>query len=298
MAGHHTHVDATAASADHSFELFPPRDDTAAIKLGVTIDRLAESEPGFFSVTFGAGGSTRRQSLTVLRYILEHTPVPATAHLTAVGKTRAELGDQIREFLDAGLTGFLALRGDPPSDGSESVSEVHSSAELVELIREVAGDTDVHVGVAAFPSGHPRERVRWQDVDALRAKQDAGANFAITQIFFDADEYLQYVRRARDAGVTIPIIPGVAPITRAAQLRRISELNGQAAPAALLAELDAATDPAHAAEIGATWASTLVRDVLAGGAPGVHYFTFNQHQGALRVHDRVRTLTAAPIPTT
>lgn len=310
--------DAIVAARDagvpaHSFELFPPRNDAAAIALGRTIDRLAASEPLFFSVTFGAGGSTRDRSLTVLEYILSNTRVRPVAHLTAVGSSVDEAAQRVREFLAAGISDFLALRGDPPAGGSDDVGAFGGGADLVRLIGEVAAEVRAGgassrpadaaaqatgrpvVAVAAFPSGHPRQTSRWSDVDALLAKQDAGAGYAITQAFFRPEDYLEYVERARRAGVTIPILPGIAPVTNERRLVRLAELSDQAPPADLLGAFESASDPAEAAEAGIRFAADLAAAAVAGGAPAVHYFTFNEYRATLRVHEAVLDrLGAAP----
>ncbi|MDQ1608258.1 MAG: methylenetetrahydrofolate reductase, partial [Microbacteriaceae bacterium] len=192
---------ACAPRTPFSFELYPPRSDAAAAALPATIDRLAAAEPDFISVTYGASGSSRTSSLEVLRYILDHTKVNPMAHLTCVGSSHAEANRLIREFLDAGITRFLAVRGDPPAgaaEGESGLGDLHSAAELVQLIhrvqaervpyeevpvpglplaREVKTERDrVRIAVAAFPNGHPRSRSASQDIDTLLAKQAAGAN--------------------------------------------------------------------------------------------------------------------------
>lgn len=269
-----------------SFELFPPRSDAAALALGRTIDRLAQVHPAFFSVTFGAGGSTRERSLTVLRYILEHTDVAAMAHFTCVGSSRAEVETLIGEFLDAGISSFLALRGDPPIDAPDDEGELASAAELVALIlhsqRVRAAQTPVQVAVAAFPNGHPRDERRGQDIEALLAKQAAGATLAITQLFWRAEDYFTFVSRAREAGVSMEILPGIMPVTSLARLRRLEELTGIEAPAELVRALGG-TDPAEA---GIHYAARLVRETLTN-APGVHLYTFNQHETLLATLERV-----------
>ena len=296
-----------------SFELFPPRTDAAALALGRTIDRLAEADPAFISVTFGAGGSSRSRSLTVLRYMLEQTTVEPMAHLTCVGSSHAEANRLVREFLDAGITSFLALRGDPPNgadaDDDSGIGDLDSAAELVQLIHRVqeerepfaqvgipgmAGVTQIRdrprperVAVAAFPTGHPRSRGPAQDVDTLLAKEIAGANLAITQLFWHADDYLGFVERARAGGVTIPILPGIMPVTTPARLARLTELTGVEPPAQLTIDLEIEPDSEAQAEIGITCAARLAADVLDGGAPGLHLYTFNRHEAVLEVLDRL-----------
>ena len=260
-----------------SFELFPPRTDAAALALGRTIDKLAEAHPAFISVTFGAGGSSRDRSLTVLRYMLEHTDVEPMAHLTCVGSSHAEANRLVREFLDAGITSFLALRGDPPdgADPDAGIRDLDSAAELVQLIHRVQeerepfaqvgipglpGVTQIRerprperVAVAAFPTGHPRSRGPAQDVDTLLAKEIAGANLAITQLFWRAHDYLGFVQP----------------------------------PAELEIDLEIEPDPEAQAELGIAFAARLAADVLDGGAPGLHLYTFNRHEVVLDVLDRI-----------
>lgn len=298
-----------------SFELFPPRSDAAALALGRTIDRLAEVDPAFISVTFGAGGSSRDRSLTVLRYMLEHTDVEPMAHLTCVGSSHAEANRLVREFLDAGVTSFLALRGDPPAGaGPESgIGDLESAAELVQLIhrvqeeREPFGQAGIpgipgatrilprprpeRVAVAAFPTGHPRSRGSRQDVDVLLAKEVAGANLAITQLFWHADDYLGFVERARAGGVTIPILPGIMPVTTAARLARLQELTGVPAPSELAIALEIEPDADALFDLGVDFAARLADEVLAGGAPGLHLYTFNRHEAVLAVLDRLGLAT-------
>lgn len=294
-----------------SFELFPPRTDAAALALGRTIDRLAEARPAFISVTFGAGGSSRDRSLTVLRYMLENTDVEPMAHLTCVGSSHAEANRLVREFLDAGITSFLALRGDPPTgaDPDAGIGDLDSAAELVQLIHRVqeerepfaqvsipglAGVTEIRerprperVAVAAFPTGHPRSRGPKQDVDTLLAKEIAGANLAITQLFWHADDYFGFVERARAAGVTIPILPGIMPVTTPARLARLTELTGVEPPASLAIDLEIEPDPDAQTELGIDFAARLAAEVIDGGAPGLHLYTFNRHEAVLDVVDRL-----------
>ena len=306
-----------AASADRpprppvSFELFPPRTDAAALALWRTIDHLTEVDPAFMSVTFGAGGSSRDRSLTVLRHMLEQTHVRPMAHLTCVGSSHAEANRLVREFLDAGITSFLALRGDPPAgaDPDAGIGDLGSAAELVQLIHRVQEEREPfeqvgipglpgvtrirerrrpeRVAVAAFPTGHPRSRGPSQDIDALLAKEIAGANLAITQLFWRAEDYLCYVERARAGGVTIPILPGIMPVTTPARLARLTELTGVEPPAALALALELEPDPEVQGELGIAYASRLAIDVLGGGAPGLHLYTFNRHEAVLDLLGRL-----------
>ncbi|WP_308799908.1 methylenetetrahydrofolate reductase [Agromyces silvae] len=292
-----------------SFELFPPRTDAAALALGRTIDRLAEAHPAFISVTFGAGGSSRERSLTVLRYMLDQTDVEPMAHLTCVGSSHAEANRLVRDFLDAGVTSFLALRGDPPLGAEDDgLGDLGSAAELVQLIHRVQeerepftqagipglpGASEIRerprperVAVAAFPTGHPRSRGPQQDVDTLLAKEIAGATLAITQLFWHADDYLGFVARARSAGVSIPIVPGIMPVTTPSRLARLTQLTGVEPPAQLAIDLEIEPDADAQNEIGVAYAARLAGEVLAD-APGLHLYTFNRHEAVLGVLDRL-----------
>jgi methylenetetrahydrofolate reductase (NADPH) len=290
----------------YSFELYPPRSAASELALYASLDRLVAASPEFIAVTYGASGSTRDASLGVLRHLLT-TPVAPMAHLTCVGWTYAEATRVIREFLDAGLTSFLALRGDPPAGMTEAddfLGDLTSAGELVQLIHRVQAERapfsqvdvpgfphakrlstgkKVTIAVAAFPNGHPRSRSVEQDLDTLLAKEAAGANLAITQLFFHAEDYLRFVEQARAAGVGMRILPGVMPILSSARLHRMIELTDERMPEDLLARLRAAGTPEAAYAVGIEHALGLASDLLAGGAPGLHLYTSNKHEAVLTV---------------
>lgn len=312
--------EAPTARPTFSFELFPPRNAAAeAALVGEALPALVAAGPEFISVTYGASGSTRGVSLDVLRRLLE-TSVKPMAHLTCVGSSFSEASRLIREFLDAGVTSFLALRGDPPTGVPESevfLGDLGSAGELVQLIHRVqaervpfrqldvpgaphakrlASGEKVTIAVAAFPNGHPRSRSRGQDLDTLLAKEAAGANLAITQLFFEADDFLGFVDDARAAGVTMRILPGIMPVVSVARLHRILELTEERMPTGLLRALEASDDPAS---VGIDHAIRLGRDLLEGGAPGLHLYTFNRHEAPLAVLDGAGLLPlSTPIGTT
>lgn len=301
-----------------SFELYPPRSGPAELELYRSLDHLVEAGPEFVSVTYGANGSTRGRSLRILRHLLNNTPVAPMAHLTCVGTTYAQAATAIRDFLDAGITSFLALRGDPPQgakEGEEFLGDLGSASELVQLIHSVqaarapfterpvpgfpgttriAARQKVTIAVAAFPNGHARSRSVEQDLDTLLAKQAAGANLAITQLFFHADDYLGFVERARSAGVTMRILPGIMPVLSPRRLERVLELSGESAPVELERALQGASDAAVQAAIGISHATALCAELVAGGASGLHLYTFNHHEAALAVLRGVGILESSP----
>ena len=272
-------------SLPFSFEVYPPRKPELQAALHATIQALAEAGPQFITVTYGANGSSRDASLDCLRYIRENTDVEPLAHLTCVGSTRAEITSVVDSFMEAGIRQFLALRGDPP-EGSDATSdylgELSSATQLVELIHARGGNR-VTVSVAAFPNGHPQSSTPQQDIDVLLAKQAAGAEFALTQLFFDAADYLQFAAAARQAGVTMPIIPGIMPVTSLGRLRRIVDITGERMPAELETALESAASPAEARAIGTAHAVALCRALVAGGAPSLHLYAFNEHETVLAV---------------
>lgn len=295
------------AEPTFSFELYPPRNAEADAALQRELVPLVASGPEFISVTYGANGSSRGVSLDVLRHLLAHTDVQPMAHLTCVGSSYAQASRLIREFLDAGVTSFLALRGDPPAgvaEGEMDLGDLGSAGELVQLIHNVqlerepfrthdvpgnprakrlARGRPVTIAVAAFPNGHPRSRSRAQDLDTLLAKEAAGANLAISQLFFEADDYLSFVADARAAGVTMRILPGIMPVLSPARLARVLDLTGEAVPEALARDLEAAPTPEAAHVVGVAHATALARELLAGGASGIHLYTFNRSEAPLAV---------------
>jgi len=304
-----------------SFELFPPRNEVAATMLWHTIRQLAAVDPEFISVTYGANGSSRESSLEVLRFILEQTSVVPLAHLTCVGSSHFEANRLVREFLDAGITSFLALRGDPPRgavEGDRFLGDLGSASELVQLIHRVQTERaqyatlssrsafgggaipssrqKVRVAVAAFPNGHPRSKRSNQDIDTLLAKQVSGATIAITQLFFHAEDYLGFVEEARMAGVTIPILPGLMPTTTSTRLERILDLTGERRPDELSRRLHASDSIDEQSAIGVDHAVSLSLEILAGGAPGLHLYTFNQHRAVLSVLDGIGLISGLTSP--
>jgi methylenetetrahydrofolate reductase (NADPH) len=300
-------VQAPARRPTFSFELYPPRTPAAEGALYEAIDRLTAVEPEFISVTYRPTGQDRTASLAVLDKLITEHRVQAMAHLTAVGSTYEEASRVIREFLDAGVTSFLALRGDPPEGMTEDddfLGDFATAGELVQLIhrvqaerspfsfhevpgnpsaRRIGSGEKVTIAVATFPNGHPRSRSRSQDIDTLLAKEAAGANLAISQLFFEADEYLSFVDEARAAGVTMRILPGIMPVLSVARLHRMLELSGETMPHRLLAALEAAPTPAATSQVGMDACIRLAQDLLAGGADGIHLYTFNRSEAPLAV---------------
>ncbi|PKQ27193.1 MAG: 5,10-methylenetetrahydrofolate reductase [Actinobacteria bacterium HGW-Actinobacteria-4] len=279
-----------APAATLSYELFPPRTPAAELALWDTIAKLATTAPDFASITYGASGSTRGTSRAVVKRLAEEHTIPPLAHLTCVDQSRAEVTAVIEEFMAEGVRDFLALRGDPPAgqvDWTPHPDGLLYASDLVRLIRDVAaahGIDNLSVGVTAFPAQHAQEQWRQQGLDVLKAKQDAGADFAVTQVFYDGAQWEALATDARAEGIGLPILPGIIALPNAARAARLEQLTGVPAPASTVdALLAAGEDPDAARAVGVATAAALARDLLDRGAPGIHIYTFNKHQAALEL---------------
>lgn len=277
-----------------SYELFPPRDPDPQSGTWAGIDKLLDSGPDYVSVTFGASGASQELTRTVLAHVLAKTGRPGLAHLTCVGRDRAGLERLVADMMAEGIRDFLALRGDPPRGQKEWIAPVGGlslAAQLVELIREVAerelGDAQaVSIAVAAYPAGNVQSRTN--AVAALADKQMAGADFAITQVFYQASDYALLKEAASYQGVRLPIVPGIIPFTDVARLRRLEGLSGVSVPPALSA-LEEIADPRERtrASLGATL--DFLDDLLQEGVPGLHFYTFNRPRPVLDLVSHLRS---------
>ncbi|MCB0975434.1 MAG: methylenetetrahydrofolate reductase [NAD(P)H] [Actinobacteria bacterium] len=276
-------ADVLTAGPTFSFEFFPPRDDDAQVELYNTLRDLQTLDPSFVSVTYGAGGSTRDRTHDLVVSILNDTTMTPMAHLTCVAHSRAELADILERYDAAGVENILALGGDPPADGSEFRSELEHAIDLVELVRSVG---NFSIGVAAHPEGHPRSPDRISDRKHLAAKL-ALADFAITQFFFDAEDYFGMIDELADLGVTKPVVPGIMPVTNVSQVTRFAQLSGAAFPTDLAERLHAAGDPDEVRRIGIDVATELCRTLLDGGAPGLHFYTLNKSPATREIYQRL-----------
>ena len=261
-----------------SFEFFPPKTDAMEEKFWESINKLAPLKPRFVSVTYGAGGSTRERTLRMVRHITSDTRVPAAAHLTCVGATRGEIDDVVRGFAEVGVKSIVALRGDPPEGiGQPFVPHpqgYQNAADLVAGIRKI-GDFDI--SVAAYPEKHPQSASWDEDIDNLKRKIDAGANRAITQMFFRNSDYLRFVERARKAGVTAPIVPGIQPIHSFKQISGFAARCGASIPDWLAERFAGLENDADThALVAAAVAAEQVTELLDEGITEFHFYTLNR----------------------
>ena len=260
-----------------SFEFFPPKTEEGEKNLRAALEELKKDTPEFVSVTYGAGGSTRDRTIGIVKWIKQELGIEAMAHFTCVGATVEDLRGTLDEIRASGIENVLALRGDPPQGQTEwtkTEGGLEYSTQLIDLIR---GSYEFAVGAACFPEVHPQAESPESDIRFLKEKVDAGASFLITQLFFDNAFYFEFVERARDAGITVPIIPGIMPVTNFAQVKRMSDMCGASFPEQYAAELEARKDdPDATADLGVAYATLQCSDLLARGAPGIHFYTLNR----------------------
>lgn len=280
-----------------SFEFFPPKTDAGLEQLRESVRALRDLKPTYVSVTYGAGGSTRDRTIDLVAEIQRHYGIEAMAHLTCVGATRDDIAVVLDRLRAAGVSNVLALRGDPPK-GQEKFEQVPGGFRYAgELAAFVKSNYSFCLGGACYPEGHV-ECVRLdgtrdlkKDLENLQQKVDAGVEFLITQLFFDNQAYFDFVARARAAGIGVPIIPGIMPITNVDQVRRFTQMCGATLPHTLLAELDRLKDnEAAVLSQGVAFAAAQCFDLLQRGAPGIHFYTLNKSSATRTILTALRTI--------
>lgn len=271
----------------YSFEFFPPKDPAGEERLWAAMAALEPLAPDFISVTYGAGGSTRERTIRITEEITGRTHIPTVAHLTCVGSTRDELSEILTHYHDAGIKSILALRGDPVGGPTAPwVSTPGGFTHSDELVALAAERGDFTIGVAAFPDGHPASRGNLdQDIEVLLRKEQLGASFATTQFFFDVSKWSSLVEKLAARGSTMPIIPGILPVTNVKQLERMAELGGTPIPTAIREEFSKVEGHVEGVKsLGIEIATEMCRELLDAGAPGLHFYTMNMSPATREIY--------------
>ena len=259
-----------------SFEFFPPKDDGGSRQLFASIEALAPLRPAFVSITYGAGGSTRARTVALAKEIQQHIGLTVVAHVTCVGAARSELREIFDDLARAGIQNVLALRGDAPP-GTPFVPVANGFAHANELISMLRRNYDFCIGAACYPEKHVEAATLEDDLAALEAKVEAGADFLVSQLFFDNAKYFAFARQVQARGIALPILPGLMPITNFSQIRRFVAMCGATIPPKLHVEMQARKDDVKAVEdLGVAYAAMQASELLQAGAPGIHFYTLNR----------------------
>jgi methylenetetrahydrofolate reductase (NADPH) len=275
-----------------SFEFFPPKDNEGFDKLFTTITQLKPCQPTYVSVTFGAGGSTRTKTIDLVGRIKNEIGLESMAHLTCVGSDKEYIAAILDTLQAQGIQNVLALRGDPPQGQEKFEKPENGFAYANELVAFIRANYDFCIGVAGYPEGHIECPDKKADLDHLKRKVDAGADFIVTQLFFDNRYYFDFIDRAQNLGIQIPIIPGIMPILNVKQVQRFTKMCGSTIPAALMERLDAVQDdPETVRQLGIDHATEQCERLLQEGAPGIHFYTLNRSNATLKILESLRKLT-------
>ena len=259
-----------------SFEFFPPKDDDGVAQLFATVQTLLPLRPAFVSITYGAGGSTRMRTLELAKRIERELGLTVLAHATCIGATRSELRTMFDDLARAGIQNVLALRGDAPKDSRADVAPA-AFGHATDLIAFLKRNYDFCLGAACYPEGHPESLSLIDDLRFVREKVDAGADFLVSQLFFDNDLYRDFLEAAKKAQIHVPILPGIMPITNYAQIDRFTKMCGASIPPKLRVELESRqTEPEAVAELGVAYATLQCTELLARHVPGIHFYTLNR----------------------
>jgi methylenetetrahydrofolate reductase (NADPH) len=282
-----------------SFEFFPPKTEEAWNSLFFNIKDLIPLNPSYVSVTYGAGGSTRDRTNDLVLRLQRETDLTVVSHLTCVGSTRREIKEILSNYRTSGVRNILALRGDPPkgtTDWKQPPDGFPHAADLVGFIKELF--PEMSIGVAGFPEGHPETPNRLREIEFLKAKVDAGADYIVTQLFFDNRDYYDFCERCQLAGITVPILAGIMPITTRNGMIRMAELAGGARlPARLLKAVARARDDEYVERVGVHWATEQVRDLLDHNVRGIHFYTLNSSKSTLKIYESLGVTCSAQLVT-
>jgi methylenetetrahydrofolate reductase (NADPH) len=275
-----------------SFEFFPPKDRTASELLFQSISELIPLQPAYVSVTYGAGGSTVDLTHDIVTRLQRETGLTVVSHLTCVGTSFGTIKDILDSYYDSGIRNIMALRGDMPKGGAAPATDFRYAADLVAYIKK--SYPDMGTGVAGFPEGHPETPNRLKEIDYLKAKVDAGADYICTQLFFDNRDFYDFRERCLLAGINIPIIAGIMPVTNRRGMERMAELAlGARYPARLLKAFSRVSDDKGFENVGIHWATEQVRDLIDNDVKGIHFFTLNKSRAALKIYESLGVIDSS-----
>jgi methylenetetrahydrofolate reductase (NADPH) len=267
-----------------SFEYFPPKTDAGFTQLYQTIAELHAIKPSYVSVTYGAGGSTREKTVALVERIQREQKIRSMAHLTCVGHTADEIGQILDDLWNSGIRNVLALRGDPPAGQSQFVATKGGFSNADGLVEYVRGRHDFCIGVAGYPEGHPQCLNKTRDMEHLKRKVDNGANFIVTQLFFDNEDFYRFRDTARETGIAVPIVAGIMPITNVQQIKRFVSMCGAKIPHPLLTRLESLESDAEVVHnAGVQYAVEQCRDLLKNHADGLHFYTLNKSKATVQI---------------
>lgn len=269
-----------------SFEFFPPKTDAGFEKLYSTIKDLTPLDPAFVSITYGAGGSTRQKTHDLVMKLHKETELTVIPHLTCIGSTKNEIDEIVSDYHANGINNILALRGDPPKGAGNFVTTDEGFEHAVDLVSFIRKNyPDMGIGVAGFPEGHPLTPNRLLEMDYLKQKVDAGADYICTQLFFHNDDLYDFIERCKLSGIDIPVLAGIMPITTISGMKRMAELSaGSRFPAKLLKQIYASNSDDEIKQIGINWATGQVKDLVKNNIPGVHFYTLNNSEATLLIY--------------
>lgn len=275
-----------------SFEVFPPKTTTAYDSVKAATERIAELRPSFMSVTYGAGGGTSKYTIDIAKNIAERHDVPSLAHLTCVSSNKQTVKSMIEHLNDAGIRNVMALRGDIPADMQNADRNDWTYHHAIDLVREIKeSGVDFCIGGACYPEIHPESTNQVEDIKHLREKVDAGCEFLTTQMFFDNNLLYNFLYKIREAGITVPVIPGIMPITNANQLERAIKLSGSFIPQRFKTLVDRfGSDPRAMQQAGIAYATDQIIDLYANGINGVHVYSMNKPEIAEKIQDNISSI--------
>lgn len=273
----------------YSFEFFPPKNFSSILELGINVGQLMNLSPSFISVTYGAGGSTQDASFNLIDYINNKIGLVTMAHYTCVNATKEKVAQDLDFFQEKNIENLILLRGDLPPGGAESGKNISDFKYASDLIEYVASQDRFCIAAAGYPETHPESSSSEKDIQYLKHKVDKGADFVVTQLFFDNNYYFDFVKRARKAGITIPIVPGIMPITNFKQIKKFTQMCGAKIPETLVQQLEPhQEDLGKTYDIGVEFAINQCRELLDKGAPGLHFYTLNKSRATVDIFTSIK----------